>query len=422
MLDGVAVGVEERGVPVPEGLVPFGGVVGQAGVAAGHVEVAVVARHDDEGSLQPEAVVGFAVLGEIHDHGVVEHRAFALGLCLETFDDARDLLHVADADFLADRVGGNPAVASVVADDVEGDAVALVPGETEDRGSQVVDGVGHHVGQAGDEGGDENLGHRFVLLGRGGARPAVGVDLVELRDVFRDGPGHLRQLQVACLDLFDRVDMVAELELFIALQDARLEGFLAFEEFQHRVVGIDGTRVCHGAEQFVVRRLRIRVAVVPLVRARGRVSRDDARPEFRIVSRQRQFDVAEGRGEKFRQLEVDGRPLDAAEGVAVRFVGAHDRGEGGMPVLAHFGGEPLEDAEVLLVLRQRIHPRRQLVFVEIHFKGLFLFIQGFFGCRESGQRQGWRRLAIGFADEDEALGKPVGRGFRAKCLEARAER
>ena len=194
MLDGVAVGIEEGGIPVAEGLVPFGGVVGQAGVAAGHVEVAVVARQDDEGSLQAEAVVGFAVFREIHDHGVVEHRAFALGLCLETFDDPRDLLHVTDADFLADHVGGNPAVASVVADDVEGNTVALVSGEAEDRCGKLVDRVGHHVGQAGDEGGDEDLGHRFLLLGRGGARPAVGVDLVELRDVFRDGAGHFRQL------------------------------------------------------------------------------------------------------------------------------------------------------------------------------------------------------------------------------------
>ena len=134
------------------------------------------------------------------------------------------------------------------------------------------------------------------------------------------------------------MDVVAELELLVALKNSGLEGLLAFEEFQHGVVGIDGVRVGDGAEQLVVRRLGIRVAVVPLVRTGCRVSRDDARPEFRIVSRQRQFDVAEGRGEKFRQLEVDGRPLDAAEGVAVRFVGAHDRGEGGMPVLAHLAG------------------------------------------------------------------------------------
>ena len=43
MFDGVAVGVQESGVPVAQGLVAFGAVEGEANVAAGEVEPGVSA-------------------------------------------------------------------------------------------------------------------------------------------------------------------------------------------------------------------------------------------------------------------------------------------------------------------------------------------------------------------------------------------
>ena len=53
MLDRIAVGVEQRRVPVADRLVPLGAMIRQADVAAGHVELAVVARQDDERRLVP---------------------------------------------------------------------------------------------------------------------------------------------------------------------------------------------------------------------------------------------------------------------------------------------------------------------------------------------------------------------------------
>lgn len=59
--------------------------------------------------------------------------------------------------------------------------------------------------------------------------------------------------------------MVAEFEFFVALEDVGFEGFLAFEELEHGVVGIDGIGVDDGFEEFVVSGLRVGVAVVSLV-------------------------------------------------------------------------------------------------------------------------------------------------------------
>ena len=75
MLDGVTVRVEQRGVPVADGLVAFCPVVGQANVSAEHVQAAIVTRQDQERCLSAVAVVAFAILGEVHDECVVEHAA-----------------------------------------------------------------------------------------------------------------------------------------------------------------------------------------------------------------------------------------------------------------------------------------------------------------------------------------------------------
>ena len=64
--DGVAVGVEDGGVPVAEGFVTGFVVVGEADVAAaGHVEFDVLASEDEEGDFGADAVVLLTVFGEV---------------------------------------------------------------------------------------------------------------------------------------------------------------------------------------------------------------------------------------------------------------------------------------------------------------------------------------------------------------------
>lgn len=83
----VAVGVEEGGVEVAEGLVAFPVVVREADVAAAEVELAVLAGQDDEGVFPAVAVVGFAAVGEVEEHRVVEQGALAFGRLLEAADE-----------------------------------------------------------------------------------------------------------------------------------------------------------------------------------------------------------------------------------------------------------------------------------------------------------------------------------------------
>lgn len=176
VFDRVAVGVEEGGVPIADGFVTFGGVVGEADIAAGHVKVGLIAGEDDEGGFGSVAVVAFSVFGEIHDDGVVEHGSFSFGGGFEFFDDGGDLFHVTEADFFADFVSGDAAVAAVVAEFVDGDVVSFVSGHAFDGGGKLVDGVGDNIGEAGDEGRDEDVGHGLLLLGRAGVEAAFGVD------------------------------------------------------------------------------------------------------------------------------------------------------------------------------------------------------------------------------------------------------
>lgn len=49
VFDGIAVSIEEGGVPVAYGFVILGAVVGDAEVAPCDVELAVIASHHDEG-------------------------------------------------------------------------------------------------------------------------------------------------------------------------------------------------------------------------------------------------------------------------------------------------------------------------------------------------------------------------------------
>ena len=83
MLDRVAVSVEQRCVPIAQGLVPFCTVKRQADVAAGEVELRVLAGHENHRCFRIRAMVAGTGFGHVDDRGVVEHRAIALGNGLE---------------------------------------------------------------------------------------------------------------------------------------------------------------------------------------------------------------------------------------------------------------------------------------------------------------------------------------------------
>jgi hypothetical protein len=98
VLDGVAVGVEQGGVPVAEGHVSLGAVEWETDVAACYVEFGVLSAHDDHRCFGVWAVVAGACLGHVDDSGVVEHCAVALGDGLELGDEGIDLLHMVSFD------------------------------------------------------------------------------------------------------------------------------------------------------------------------------------------------------------------------------------------------------------------------------------------------------------------------------------
>lgn len=143
VFDGVAVGVEEGGVPVAQGFVAFGAVEGQAYVAAGKVEFRVLAGEDDHGCLGIRAVVAGSGFRHVNDRGVVEHRAVALGDGFELGDEGFDLLHVVSLHHAADVVGS--ATQASVTDGMDA-GLFLVFGQGADVGGEVVDGVSHDVG------------------------------------------------------------------------------------------------------------------------------------------------------------------------------------------------------------------------------------------------------------------------------------
>ena len=94
VLDGVAVGIEQGGVKISEGAVTGLSVVGQANVLAAQVDAGIVSGQNDEGILCSMGMVGFATVGKIENHGVVEHRSSGFRDALETGHDSIDEGHV----------------------------------------------------------------------------------------------------------------------------------------------------------------------------------------------------------------------------------------------------------------------------------------------------------------------------------------
>ena len=159
-------GVEQGGVQVAQRLVALVTEVRQANVTTRHIEVATGAGHDQERSLRANAVVSFSILREIHDHRIVEHGAFALGDLLESFDDRIDLVHVTDPDLLPSLPSGHASKGFIMPQGVDTDTIGFIPGQPGDRGTEVINGVSHHIGQTGFQGCDQHVGHGCLLFGR----------------------------------------------------------------------------------------------------------------------------------------------------------------------------------------------------------------------------------------------------------------
>lgn len=132
MLDGISMIIEEGGVPVTDGLVTFGGMVRQTDVTTGHIQFTIVPRQNDGRCLKAPTVMGFPTFGKIHNHGVIEHRAFALRHRLEAFDNAGDLFDLTNTDFLPDFVTGNSAVTSAMSKGMDRNEITLVTGQSAD--------------------------------------------------------------------------------------------------------------------------------------------------------------------------------------------------------------------------------------------------------------------------------------------------
>ena len=94
VLDGVTVGIEQGGVKVSEGAVTGLPIVGQAYVLAAQVDAGVVTGQNNEGILGSMGVVGFATVGKIENHGVVEHCSSGFRYALETGYDSINESHV----------------------------------------------------------------------------------------------------------------------------------------------------------------------------------------------------------------------------------------------------------------------------------------------------------------------------------------
>ena len=80
---GIAVGVENTGPPVAEGLVVFLAVGGELEVAARDFEFSAASSQDHDGSLFQRSVVLVSRRADVDDYGVVEHVAITFWNCFQ---------------------------------------------------------------------------------------------------------------------------------------------------------------------------------------------------------------------------------------------------------------------------------------------------------------------------------------------------
>lgn len=151
VLDRIAVGVEQRRVPIAERPVACFAVAREANVTAGDIELCVAAGQDDKRILGAVAVMRLAAVGEVEDHRVVEHRAVAFRDVLQARDDRIDQRHVVLLGAGADLVGSESAEHLTVADVVHVDLLSLKAGDAGVMMPEFVDRERRDVRQSGDQ-------------------------------------------------------------------------------------------------------------------------------------------------------------------------------------------------------------------------------------------------------------------------------
>ena len=122
-----------------------------------------------------------------------------------------------------------------------------------------------------------------------------------------------------------------------------------------------------------------------------------------VGDRQRHFDMAEWRGEKFGQFEVDGSPLNVAEDVSPGFIRTHATGVRVVPATADRHRDAVQDGHVLLVTVEHLQPVGQFMPGQIYLEGLlFLVLLQLFG-REGRQSELFGQVAVRFTNKDESV-------------------
>ena len=122
-------------------------------------------------------MMGFAPVGKIKDHGVVEHRSSCFRHALETGDDTIDESHVMGTGQLANGLRLETADHLVVADVVHVHLFAFDSGQPRIAVTQLIDRKGHDVGKARNEGPEQYLGvPNLTIQGR---HPGVEVFRIE---------------------------------------------------------------------------------------------------------------------------------------------------------------------------------------------------------------------------------------------------
>ena len=181
MLDRVAVSVEQRCVPIAQGLVPFCTVKRQADIAARKVELRVLSGHQNHRRLRIRAMMASTRFGHVDDRRVVEYGAISLGNGLELGHQGPDLLHVMGLDGISHfRSARNLAAMPNLVDT----RFLLIFRQGGDVGAQVVNGVGNDIGQSRRECSYDDIGEGGLLLGKGCICATISVDRVNVRQVL----------------------------------------------------------------------------------------------------------------------------------------------------------------------------------------------------------------------------------------------
>ena len=194
----MTVGVQDGRVPVPQGAMPWLVVARQADVAASQLQRCVLASEYDERPFGAVAMVRLAIVGEIEQHGIVKHGAARFRHALETLDNRVNQRHVLSADLFAHVGGGELPDRFPVANIVLVDTLAFDFRKPRVRCAKLIDGKGHDVGHARDEGGKEHLGEPLLAIDGG---EVVGEVLgIELWQVLPNLVGHRFDATIATTD------------------------------------------------------------------------------------------------------------------------------------------------------------------------------------------------------------------------------